>query len=95
MSKTAVISIGNSDNKLTQMRWSYFVEQVDTIVDAHALQTHFRGFSPGDEAWQNACWMLDIDEADLTSLRESLAGAAKLYEQDSIALIVGETEFVS
>ena len=91
---TVTIQIGNSDNKLTQSEWSDFCSQVQLIVEEEKCTIHFRGYSPGDAPWQNACWVIELFDSNLNILRAMLAGIAKRFKQDSIAFTVGETEFV-
>lgn len=93
--KTAVIQIGNSDDKLTQRDWSRFVKDVEFAVSACCGQVHFSGYSPGGESWQNFCVVAEIDD-DFGGdrLRGYLSELVTKYKQESIALIIGETEFV-
>ena len=98
---TAVICIGNSDDKLTQHEWSEFVREVDGVVDKWRFNVYFRGFPESAARWQNACWV--VDARDLAGepggmavgvLRQELGIIAKRYKQDSIALILGDSEMV-
>jgi hypothetical protein len=95
------ISIGNSDDKLTQRQWSDFVLVVDHALNGavnrgHAA-LHGSWRSPSDAPWQNACWCIEF-EAGLVAvgpLRELLAGVASDFHQDSIAWTeVKTTEFL-
>jgi hypothetical protein len=57
------ISIGNSDNRLTQEEWSAFISNMRTmlVVDwAGQLQVHGEWFSGPDQPWQNANWCVEI-----------------------------------
>lgn len=96
------ISIGNSDDKLTQKGWSNFVADVDDDVEA-AGHVHGRWFSAPDVEWQSACWCVDIDERNrftgydvgVRQLRDKLTTHARTYGQDSIAWAeVKETELL-
>jgi hypothetical protein len=100
------ISIGNSDDKLTQRRWADFVAEVGSVI-ARAGQIHGSWYSASDAPWQNACWCVEIAEATTppaagyfpmflrTSLKNELRGLAQIYAQDSIAWAeVKETEFL-
>jgi hypothetical protein len=98
---TAVICIGNSDDKLTQAEWSEYVKDVDTFVDKWRFNVYFRGFPASSERWQNACWVLDARDLfgepagmALDILRDELGRISKKYKQDSIALILGDSEMV-
>lgn len=99
---TAVICIGNSDDKLTQQEWSEYVSDVDKFVDRWRFNVYFRGFPGSAERWQNACWILDARDLvgepagmAIDVLRQELGVIAKRYKQDSIALILGDSEMVS
>ncbi len=93
--KTATIQIGNSDDKLLQHQWSHFCDRVGDTVRRYASEIHFRGFAPSDAPWQNAAWVIAIDEDALARLRAELSVDALGFRQDSIALTVGDTEFVA
>lgn len=41
--KTVTIQIGNSDNRLTQVEWSEYVEKVNNLVRDCAYAVHFNG----------------------------------------------------
>ena len=92
MALNAFICIGNSDNKLTQKRWAEFIEDIDLC--AKLFQVHGRWFSAPDSQFQNAAWCIEGSKPQIDALRPVLALMAKRYEQDSIALTVGEPEFV-
>ena len=93
---TAVITIGNSDDKLTQAKWSSFVNAVSWIIFRYDLHPHFSGFSVGSAPWQNACWIVALpEEFDIAQFKFELRRIAQKYDQDSIALLLGDTEFVT
>lgn len=91
---TAVVQIGNSDDKLPQAAWAAFVTSAWSVCDYIGAQIHFGGFSPPAAPWQNACWVFEIDDENVDLLRARLAECAAKYRQSSIALTVGATEFV-
>lgn len=96
--KTITIQIGNSDNKLTQQEWNSFIYDVLRCILGIIIeqdQIHFRGGSNPDEPWQNYCWVINLDEERIPELREWLASAADRFKQDSIAMIIGDTEFIA
>jgi hypothetical protein len=99
---TAVISIGNSDDKLKQEEWSQYVSDVHDFIMRWRFPIYFHGLSVGSAPWQNACWILDARDLfgepggmAIDILRKELHVLAKKYKQDSIALLLGDTEFVS
>lgn len=92
---TAYISIGNSDDKLTQAEWSqYVVEIIARVVSIG--HTHGAWFSLPHTPYQNACWCVEFDTAeDLAEGREVAAEVREKWRQDSIAWAqVTETEFI-
>lgn len=90
---TVVIQIGNSDDKLTQQQWSDFVGETDRCVRLYAKSVHFMGCSSGEKPWQNACWVFEMATPFL--MRDRLSNLAFRYQQESIAMTEGVTEFVS
>lgn len=95
MLTTLVVQIGNSDDKLSQAEWTGFCAATWAAVGLYATQVHFEGYSVPTATWQNACWVAEIDPADLKRVRHKLAEVADLYRQDSIAVTLGITEMVS
>jgi len=95
---TITIQIGNSDNKLTQRRWADFVaavsDRLEVYVEDRSAEIHFFGAPHTWAQWQNAAWVVSIESDVLKFLRPELAYIARTFDQDSIALTVGETEFV-
>ena len=93
--KTVYISIGNSDDKLTQVEWAAFQMLAMSTVGIAAEQVHGRWYSSPSAKFQNACICAEIDEENVEYLRESLADLAYRYRQDSIAWAeVPVTEFI-
>lgn len=93
---TVYISIGNSDDKLTQQDWSRFVGLLRDIVRTEAGTVHGEWLSLPDSRWQNACWCVEVPDAKRSGLRESLAGAAHYAHQDSIAWAeVASVDFIT
>lgn len=87
---TLIILIGNSDNKLTQQRWSAYVEDCDNLIRLNSNRVHFRGSSPSIAPYQNHCWVVE----PLDNFLKALSAIGKKYNQDSIAVINGETSFI-
>ena len=94
MSATVTILIGNTDNKLTQQEWAEFCEGVSDVALRYASSVQFSGASNGTAPWQNACWVIVL-EGDYAGLTTRLGILAHHYKQDSIAVVVGATEFVA
>ena len=92
--KTVYVSIGNSDDKLTQRLWSEFAGKVASAVHRHAEIVHGEWVSLPLAAWQNASWCFEIFGGD--GLRGRLSYLASEYGQDSIAWVeVPRTEFIT
>lgn len=100
---TILVSIGNSDGKLDQRTWSNYVRLVHSIfIECRAVHIHGEWFSASAAPFQNAGWCFQIEDrhaymnpADVRAdIRKKLAEAARLYQQDSIAWLEGETEFI-
>lgn len=89
------VSIGNSDDKLTQKEWSHFVAWVHEEVFFHA-KIHGRWFSEAASQWQNACWCLEFESTEhAEKAREALIKIRTHFRQDSVAWAVApETEFL-
>jgi hypothetical protein len=90
---TVVIQIGNSDDKLSQVEWSQFVRRVSKLVDEYG-EVHFSGHSTPDAPWQNACWVVEVEEDQLGDLTNFLTECRMLFKQDSVAMTCGQTAFI-
>jgi len=99
--KTVYISIGNSDDKLTQAEWSDFVRKVDGAVRHYGPNVHGFWLSPSDARWQNACWCVECPEdlrwplaTRMPLFRLELGQLAQRFSQESIAWAEATTEFI-
>ena len=88
------ISIGNSDDKLTQAEWSAFVKDVDAAVKMYSTSQHGKWMSLPNAPWQNACWCVEVSEGATLFLKDALSTLAAAYRQDSIAYAVADTTFI-
>lgn len=100
---SAFIVIGNSDNKLSQQDWARFqgdlVGIVDDLVEDGAT-VHGVWFSEPMSIYQNmaVCVQIPPDTDDwrpASWLRKHLGKLAATYNQDEIALQIGDPEFVA
>ena len=90
------ISIGNSDDKLSQAEWANFVREVEEEIDSRTVGVHGRWFSSPRSPFQNACWCIELDHVKAAWIRRELARLARVYRQDSIAWAEAPaTEFIS
>lgn len=91
---TLTIQIGNSDDRLAQKQWSEFVNKLISNCQFYG-QIHFAGGSPNNTQWQNYCVVLQLTyDNKLDSIMGAMSNLAAEYQQDSIAVTVGQTEFV-
>ena len=89
------LSIGNSDDKLTQKEWAQFITRTRADVVSLASQVHGQWLSSSDLMWQNACWCLEFtSKTDLKVAREAMITIRRYYRQDSAAWAIAETEFI-
>ena len=91
---TVVIQIGNSDNKLTQSEWSNFVKAMKLTIENVCQRTHFFGGSTTFDPWQNVCWVIEMRDDGLDKLKTDMINIRKFYDQDSIAVVFGNVEFI-
>lgn len=94
-----LISIGNSDDKLSQAEWSEFIYEVRRILNSYdrenALIIHGEWFSAPDSPYQNANWCVEFPpDGNTYGLRRNLTDLRKRYRQDSIAWTQGPVEFI-
>jgi hypothetical protein len=83
-SRYVYISIGNSDNKLTQSQWSEFCYIVSNTL-GHNCQRHGEWFSLPNSPFQNACWCVTIPEIYVDMIRTDFRLLCRQFSQDSIA----------
>jgi hypothetical protein len=87
--RTVYVTIGNSDDRLSQQDWMGFINSVRAWLK-HSIVIHFTGFSNSDDPWQNAMFSFEIKAGQVMALREFLRKLAREYGQNSIALAVVE-----
>lgn len=93
------VSIGNSDDKLSQATWSNFVRSVtSTLRQFEDVDIHGYWLASPESSYQNACWCVEFKDDDLNAIqtaREDLRTLGRRFHQDSIAWAeVKETEFL-
>lgn len=87
------VSIGNSDDRLTQKEWKNFVFELDAFIKARAT-VHFFGGASNWESWQNVCWLVEIEEDKVENLKTVITNTRSRYKQDSAFVMVGEGHFI-
>lgn len=81
------ISIGNSDDKLTQKEWSDFCADTQDTVESFGHQTHGVWFSTPAGPWQNACWCFEIKDDRIDRMKVALSVLARNYGQNWISWV--------
>jgi len=86
------VSIGNSDDKLSQAEWSEFLADVLRSLRHHASEFHGYWLSSPESRWQNAVYCAEFRDdrrwplaIRMPAQRDELARLAAKYRQDSIA----------
>lgn len=86
------VSVGNTDNKLTQQEWNRFVEDmIDAIGDMGKV--HFFGGSSTYAPWQNVAWIVELRE-NVVSFSARITKIREKYKQDSAFILFGDGDFV-
>ena len=96
MTLTITLQIGNSDDKLKQVEWFSFVNDMTCVVTAYQQQLHFASGSPSNARWQNFCWVFEVenDALVLKALHSQISACRKKYDQDAASITGGKTLFV-
>lgn len=92
--KTVTLLIGNSDDKLSQSAWHDYFKTVNHKVLYFSREIHFSGGSLTVEKWQNYCWVFVMDESRYPVFLSWVKTARIFFNQNSVAITVGETEFI-
>lgn len=81
---TVYVSIGNSDDKLSQEDWSLFHGTVHRVLSR--WQLHGAWISESTSPYQNACWCVVLPDSEwtVTNVKQTLKAIASVYRQDSI-----------
>ena len=87
-----VVSIGNTDNRLTQQEWNTFVQEMGKIVE-EAGKVHFMGGASTWAPWQNVAWIIELQAAPIAIMSE-VSRIREKYNQDSAFVMVSEGMFV-
>ena len=91
---TVYVSIGNSDDKLSQARWHAFWVGFRRKVLDYAERVHGEWLSIGCAPYQNGCICIEIPVPAEESLKAELRELAREFDQSSIAWAVAATEFI-
>lgn len=92
---TVYVSIGNSDDKLSQMEWMGLQCDVDLAIQRAAAHVHGVWYAHPTSGWQNMCVGFEVGRARSRALRDELTVIRMRYRQDSVAWVeAASTEFV-
>ena len=93
---TVYVSIGNSDDKLTQDQWRMYQLIVRAALRKHAQEIHGEWYSVPTAQYQNACFCVVLRDGDLAEMvKMQLAEIRETYRQDSVAWAEAPvTEFI-
>lgn len=95
MIATVYVSIGNSDDKLTQREWAAYVREFVKLMRKDAAQVYGEWYSAPDVEYQNACIAAAVPDERLGWLRGALLDLRTQYRQDSVAWAEApRTEFI-
>ncbi len=89
------ITIGNSDDKLTQAEWAAFHMRSHEQIHEYASHIHGVWTSGSTSMWQNACWCVEVHRGVMPTLKNHLTRLAREYRQDSIAWAEADVEFLT
>jgi len=87
------VSIGNSDDKLSQIEWCRFVRDIDYQI-THFGKVHFHGGPPNWQAWQNTAWIAEIAPEVIDDLVAEIKRVREVYKQDSAFVMIAEGRFI-
>jgi hypothetical protein len=91
-----VVSVGNTDNKLSQVEWHEFTYAIDERIRQYG-KVHFFGGPPNWMKWQNVAWIVEVDDGSwekVNSLRSEITEIRKKYNQESVFVMLGEGLFI-
>lgn len=92
---TAYISIGNSDDKLSQVEWSRFCDETVDLVRTNATAVYGVWYSEPSSEYQNMCIAAQFRDRDVRDVKASLHAIRQHFRQNSAAWAeVPETEFI-
>ena len=89
-----VISIGNSDNKLSQVEWNNFVVEMTECINKRIERTFFFGGASNWEPWQNVTWIAEPTDKTLNIFLGEISTIRERWKQDSAFVLIGKGLFV-
>jgi len=96
MMATITVQIGNSDDKLTQVRWAQFYDETRAaILSAGQVRMFFSGASYPTTKWQNACFVFWLPDEEIENMKQRMVALCTKFEQESIAWTEGRVLFLT
>lgn len=83
--RTFYVSIGNSDDKLSQADWANFARLVFNTVRSRARQIYGEWYSLPAAPFQNACIGFTARDEQVLQLQDELTVLRTTYAQESLA----------
>jgi hypothetical protein len=83
--RTIYVSIGNSDDKLSQSLWASYTLHVMEAVRLMARQVYGEWYSLPSSIYQNACVGFRLEAERVIALQGKLTELRERYGQDSLA----------
>jgi len=91
--KYITVSIGNTDNRLTQQEWSDFVIEMYAISQKFG-KVHFFGGSPNWERWQNAAWIVEPETKTINVFLSAISELRMKWKQESAFVMIADGMFI-
>lgn len=85
---TIYVTIGNSDDKLSQKEWAWFINDIRNEIKCWGGEVFGEWFSKPDSAYQNACFGAAFDHDKVGGYRASIRQVREVHRQDSVAFAV-------
>lgn len=89
-----VVSIGNTDNKLTQQEWAEFVEAFRMVIARYQDRVYFFGGPSNWSPWQNVACLVEIAPIDVGDFKLDLVEVRKKFKQDSVYVMTGDGRYL-
>lgn len=93
---TVYVTIGNSDNKLSQEEWADYQRITRDLCFAHADETHGTWYSEPTSKYQNMILCIRTNVFTYIKLLDRLREVREEFNQDSIAIaaLTGEVAMI-
>lgn len=94
--QTLYVTIGNSDDTLTQKRWADYIREVDSALEEWGQHRWGVWHSAPDKPFQSACWGIEVEDAtgELQALRMDLDVIRERFHQKSIAFATADVHMI-